>query len=104
MNQDTILQAIRQDQNIEYLAANLEAGAARAGWEGVEPTAERLSWWHHIGAVRMRDDKTLERQIAASLDEEFRVWASEVLEKQKSARAYWTLASAIMPEAVELLR
>ncbi|MCI0530025.1 MAG: RHS repeat-associated core domain-containing protein, partial [Nitrospira sp.] len=98
------LNLVRQDQNIEYLAANLEAGAIRARWEGVEPTAEVLSWWHHRGIVTMRDERELETAIA-NAQGEHRAWLERSLQSQREANAYWTiLASPIMQEAIELLR
>jgi hypothetical protein len=91
---DNILQLIRQDQNIEYLAANLEAGTVRTGWEGVQPTAEVLSWYHHRGIVTMWDENELRKQAETSQ------WARDTLKAQGEARGYWNdLVSWMMPEA-----
>jgi len=99
-----LLQWVRQDQNIEYLAANLEAGAIRAGWEGTQPTAEVLTWWHFRGIVTMQDEEELEKKIADAQDKDYQDWLKSVLQAQADARAYWdNLASWIMEEAVGLL-
>ena len=99
-----LLQWVRQDQNIEYLAANLEAGAIRAGWEGTQPTAEVLSWWHFRGIVTMQDEEELEKKIADAQDKDYQDWLKSVLQTQVDAQAYWdNLASWIMEEAVGLL-
>ncbi len=100
----TLLQSVRQDQNIEYLAANLEAGAIRARWEGTQPTPEVLSWWHHRGIVTMIDEKEIQDQIDVSQDRNFIDWAEGVLVHQAEARNYWKdLVSVIMEEAIGLL-
>jgi hypothetical protein len=90
------LQLIRQDQNIEYLAANLEAGSIRAGWEGVEPTTEVLSWWHHQGIVVMWQ----EDELAKSND---RKWVTEVEKVQGKAQAFWSITSPFVQEAIQIL-
>jgi hypothetical protein len=99
-----LLQWARQDQNIEYLAANLEAGAIRAGWEGTQPTAEVLTWWHFRGIVTMQDEEELKQKIADAQDKDYRDWLKSVLQTQADARTYWdNLASWIKEEAVGLL-
>ena len=100
----SLLQWVRQDQNIEYLAANLEAGAIRAGWEGSQPTAEVLTWWHFRGIVTMQDEEELGRKIAGAQDPDYQDWLRNVLHAQAEAQAYWdNLASWIMEEAMGLL-
>jgi len=100
----SFLQWVRQDQNIEYLAANLEAGAIRAGWEGSQPTAEVLTWWHFRGIVTMQDEEELGRKIAGAQDPDYQDWLRNVLHAQAEAQAYWdNLASWIMEEAMGLL-
>jgi hypothetical protein len=93
-----LMQWVRQDQNIEYLAANLEAGAIRAQWEGAQPTAEVLSWWHHRGIVTVRSEEEL-RYMGYEGEDLVRV-----LITQGEAQGYWNdLASWMMEDAAGLL-
>lgn len=93
-----LLRSVRQDQNIEYLAANLEAGTIRAGWEGAQPTAEVLSWWHHQGIAVMKSEEELRNMGFQGQDLE------DALVTQGRAQGYWdNLVSWIMEEALGLL-
>ncbi len=53
----TILNLLNDEVNIEYVAANLEAGALRAIAKGITPNAFNSATWHMFG---VQDRTTIE--------------------------------------------